>query len=128
MGKKDVEGALTHYAPDYVAIGTSGKTHDLAGERKDMVTAFAAPISQMQFTTIIHDITMEGGSGNQATATTMRHATGQVTNAQAGLSVPVVLDAEMRDFWIKGSSGWQLKREKLLSMKTMVNGKPMPTR
>lgn len=121
MAKKDINGTLAHHAPDYVTISAQGKTHDLNAERQDFLTAFNAPISNMQFGTTIHDVTLD--SNTQAVVTATRTATGGVSaNGKSGV---VAMNAELRDLWVKGAQGWQLKREKLISMKATLDGKPL---
>lgn len=125
VGRKDVDGALAHYAPEFVGVGAAGKTHDLKEERADFVKTFTTLNPRTSdIKTTIGKLTLDKAS-TEAAATVSRHGVLLIVDPQTKLNNVLVLDGTYQDIWAKHAGAWRLTREQTVSLKATMNGHPL---
>ena len=125
VSRKDVEGTLAHYAPDFVGVSAAGKTHDLKEERADFMKTFTSLNARSSVTrSTIQKLTV-GKGGAEAAVTVRRFGTLLLVNPQTQASDVLLLDGVYQDTWAKRPAGWQLVREQVMVFKATMNGKPL---
>lgn len=125
VGRKDVDGALAHYAPEFVGVGVAGKTHDLKEERADFVKTFTTlNLRTSDIKTTIDKLTL-AKTGSEAAATVSRHGVLLIVDPQTKLNNVLVLDGTYQDTWVKRAGAWRLTREQTVSLKATMNGQPL---
>lgn len=125
VARKDVDGALAHYAPDFVGLSAAGKAHGLKQERADFVKTFTTLNPRTSVTkTTITKLTLAKGGGEAAAAVT-RHGVLLLVDPQTKLNSVLVLDGVYQDTWAKRSGVWRLTRERATSLKATMNGHPL---
>ena len=122
--RKDIDGTLAHYAPDFVGVSSAGKAHDLKEERADFLHTFALPAKSSVSKSTIQKLTL-GKAGAEATVTVQRHGILLFVNPQTSLNDVLALDGIFQDIWAKRPAGWALTREQTISLKATMNGKPL---
>ncbi|GEM_PF-939638 len=123
VSRKNIEGTLAHYAPDFTSVTTAGKAHDLKEERVDFLKTFRTVKSSVTKSTI-QKVTL-GKGGSEAAVVVRRRGTVLVFNPQTQLNDVVVLDGAYQDAWVKRGGVWFLTREQASSFKATVDGKPL---
>lgn len=125
VSRKDVDGALAHYAPEFVGVGLAGKTHDLKEERADFVKTFTTLNPRTSdIKTTIDKLTLAKAS-TEAAATVSRHGVLLIVDPQTKLNNVLVLDGTYQDTWTKKAGAWHLTREQTVSLKATMNGQPL---
>lgn len=125
VSRKDVDGALTHYAPEFVGVGVAGKTHDLKEERADFVKTFTTLNPRTSdIKTTINTLTLAKAS-TEAAAAVSRHGVLLLVDPQTKLNNVLVLDGTYQDTWTKRAGVWRLTREQTVSLKATMNGQPL---
>jgi len=124
VARKDIEGTLAHYAPDFTAVSTAGKTHDLKEERADFLKTFRLPAKSGVTKSLIQKVTL-GKAGTEAVVAVHRQGTLLFVNPQTHFNDVLVLDGVYQDTWAKRSGAWLLTREQASSLKATMNGKPL---
>ena len=129
VGKAPASALFPHHAPDFVALDRKGRVTTLAQERQGLEMFEEKPLGESKHQTHIRQFVLQNTQGTQATVVAERHGNQLFTDPQnpahrSTLEGWVVT----RDFWVKGSEGWQIKREATLSVKGLFNGKPMGRR
>jgi len=124
VARKDIEGTLAHYAPDFTSTSTAGKTHDLKEERADFLKTFRLPAKSGVTKSTIQKVTL-GKAGAEAVVAVHRQGILLFANAQTHLNDVLVLDGAYQDTWAKRGGAWLLTREQASSLKATMNGKPL---
>jgi len=124
VAKRDITATLAFYAPDFVGVSKTGKSHGLAEERADFLKTFALPASAGVTVSTIQKLTLQK-AGSEAGVTLHRHGTLTLTDPAVHTSRAVVLDGVYQDVWAKRSGGWRLIREQVISAGATVDGKPV---
>ena len=124
VARRDINATLALYAPEFVGVSKTGKTHGLAEERADFVKTFALPASAGVTVSTIQKLTLQK-AGSEADVTLHRHGTLTLTDPAAHTSRIVVLDGVYQDVWVKRPGGWRLTREQVVSAAATVDGKPL---
>lgn len=124
VGRKDIDGTLAHYAPDFTGVSATGKTHDLKEERADFLKTFGLPAKSSVTKSTIQKVTW-GKAGAEATVSVHRHGILLFVNPQTKLNNILVLDGVYQDTWAKRSGAWLLIREQVSSLKATMNGNPL---
>lgn len=124
VARKDIEGTLAHYAPDFLSISTVGKTHGLKEERVDFLKTFRLPAKSSVTKSTIQKVTL-GKAGTEAVVAVRRRGILLFANPQTHLNDVLVLDGAYQDTWAKRSGAWLLTREQASSLKATMNGKPL---
>ena len=123
--RKDIDGTLAHYAPDFIGVSTTGKTHDFKEERADFLKTFTRSPPKSTITkSTIQKLTL-GKGRREATVTVQRHGILLFVNPQSGLNDVLVLDGVFQDVWAKRAGEWLLTREQASAVKATMNGKPL---
>ena len=122
--RKDIEGTLAHYAPDFTSVSTVGKTHDLKEERADFLKTFRLPAKSSVTKSTIQKVTL-GKAGAEALVSVHRHGILLFANPQTQLNQVLVLDGTYQDTWDKRGGAWLLTREQAFSFKATMDGKPL---
>ena len=123
VARKDIDGTLAHYAPDFTSLSLTGKAHDLTKERADFLKTFSLSVKSSVIKSTIQKVIV-GKAGMEATVTVKRHGILLFVNPQTQLNDVLVLDGVYQDTWAKRSGGWLLTREQESSRKATLNGKP----
>ncbi len=125
VSRKDVDGALAHYAPEFVGVGMAGKSHGLKEERADFVKTFTTlnPRTSDIKTTIGKLVLAKADT--EAAATVSRHGVLLIVDPQTKLNNVLVLDGTYLDTWTKRAGVWRLTREQTVSLKATMNGQPL---
>ena len=124
VAQRDIAATLAQYAPDFVGVRRTGKTHGLPEERADFLSTFALPAQPGVTQSVIEKLTL-AKAGTEANVTLHRHGTLTLTDAQTHGSRTVVLNGTYQDVWVKRSGVWRLTREQVISATATVNGKPL---
>ena len=124
VARKDIEGTLAHYAPDFTSISTVGKTHDLKEERTDFLKTFRLPAKSSVTKSTIQKVTL-GKAGAEAVVAVHRRGILLFVDPQTQLNRVLVLDGAYQDTWDKRSGTWLLTRELASSLKATMDGKPL---
>lgn len=124
VSRKDVEGTLAHYAPNFTSISTAGKVHDLKEERADFLKTFRLPAKSSVTKSTIQKVAL-GKAGTEAFVTVRRHGLLMLTDPQTQLNHVLALDGVYQDTWDKRSGVWQLTREQASSFKPTMDGRPI---
>ena len=124
VARRDINATLAEYAPDFVGVSRTGKTHGLPEERADFLETFALP-AQPGITQSTIEKLMLAKAGTEADVTLHRRGTLTLTDAQTRQSRTVVLNGTYQDVWTKRSGVWRLTREQAVSVTATVNGKPL---
>ena len=124
VSRKDIDGTLAHYAPDFTGVSATGKTHDLKEERADFLKTFSLPAKSSVTKSTIQKL-IWGKAGTEATVSVHRHGILLFVNAQTQLNDILVLDGIYQDTWAKRSGTWLLTREQATSLKATMNGRPL---
>lgn len=124
VSRKDIDGTLAHYAPDFTGVSATGKTHDLKEERTDFLKTFSLPAKSSVTKSAIQKVTWSK-AGAEATVSVHRHGVLLFVNPQTHLNDLLVLDGVYQDTWAKRSGVWLLTREQATSLKATMNGKPL---
>jgi len=124
VARHDIGATLAHYAPDFVGVSRSGKTHGLQEEKADFQATFALPAQPGVTHSTIQKLTL-AKAGTEADVSLHRLGSLSVTDAQTHVSRTVILNGTYQDVWVKHSSGWLLAREQEISVIATLNGKPL---
>ncbi len=124
VSRKDIDGTLAHYAPDFTGVSATGKTHDLKEERADFVKTFSLPAKSSVTKSTIQKLTWIK-AGAEATVSVHRHGILLFANTQTHLNDILVLDGVYQDTWAKRSGTWLLTREQATTVKATMNGRPL---
>jgi len=124
VARKDIEGTLAHYAPDFLSTSTVGKTHDLKEERADFLKTFRLPAKSSVTKSTIQKVTL-GKAGAEAVVAVHRQGILLFVNPQTHLNDVLVLEGAYQDIWAKRAGTWLLTREQASSLKATMNGKPL---
>ncbi len=124
VARKDIEGTLAHYAPDFTSVGTAGKAHDLKEERADFLKTFRLPAKSSVTKSTIQKVTL-GRAGAEAVVAVRRHGILLFADPQTQLNHVLVLDGVYQDTWAKRGGAWLLTREQASSLKATMDGKPL---
>ena len=123
VSRKDIEGTLAHYAPDFTSVSSVGKMHDLKEERVDFLKTFRTVKSSVTRSTI-QKVTLNK-AGAEAAVVVRRRGTLLVFNPQTQASNTVVLEGAYQDTWAKRGGAWLLTREQASSFKATMDGRPL---
>ncbi len=124
VARKDIEGTLAHYAPDFTSITTAGKAHDLKEERAEFLNTFRLPARSSVTKSTIQKVTL-GKAGLEAVVSVHRRGILLFINPQTQLNDTLVLEGAYQDTWAKRGGAWLLTREQASSLKATMNGKPL---
>lgn len=124
VARKDIEGTLAHYAPDFTAVSTLGKAHDLKEERADFLKTFRLPAKSSVTKSMIRKVTL-GKAGTEAVVAVHRRGILLFVDPQTQLNRVLVLDGVYQDTWDKRGGVWLLTREQASSLKATMDGKPL---
>ncbi len=124
VARRDINATLAEYAPDFVGVSRTGKTHGLPEERVDFLNTFALPAQPGVTQSTIEKLTL-AKAGAEADVTLHRRGTLTITDAQTHTPRTVVLNGEYQDVWARRSGAWRLTREQAISVTATVNGKPL---
>lgn len=124
VARRDITATLAGYAPDFVGVSRTGKSHNLSEERVDFLNTFALP-AQPGVTQSTIEKLMLAKAGTEADVTLHRRGTLTLTDTQTHQSRTVVLNGEYQDVWARRTVGWRLTREQAVSVTATVNGKPL---
>ncbi len=124
VARRDINSTLAEYAPDFVGISRTGKTHGLPEERADFLKTFALPAQPGVTQSTIEKLTL-AKAGTEADVTLHRRGTLTLTDPQTRTLRVVVLSGEYQDVWARRTAGWRLTREQAVSVTATVNGKPL---
>lgn len=120
--KKDVNGILAYYAPDYEHVNQRGQKTTLAAMRQQMPQLLQM-MKSIKATTAIKKFVLQG---SQATVAVASQGEMVGVDPQTKKAVKIVIFSSDEDLWVKGAKGWMQKRSKTLSSKQTVDGKPVP--
>ncbi|HZO87155.1 MAG TPA: nuclear transport factor 2 family protein [Chthonomonadaceae bacterium] len=121
MARKDVNGGLAHFAPDFEAVTRNGKKIMLPQIRQQL-----QQITMMQSIRAKSTIQKFRLKGNQAVVTVKEHADLTGVNPQNKQKLTMSIDSVSEDTWVKSGKGWLQKRSKSLRETAKINGKPIP--
>lgn len=121
---KNIDATLAQYAPDFVGVSRTGKTHGLKDERTDFLRTFALPAQSGGTQSAIQKLTLMK-AGAEADVTLHRHGRLTLIDPQTHGSRVVILDGIYQDVWAKRAAVWLLTREQEISVKVTVNGEPL---
>ena len=124
VARRDITATLAEYAPDFVGVSRTGKTHGLPEERADFLNTFALPAQPGVTQSTIEKLTL-AKAGAEADVTLHRRGTLTLTDARTHQSRTVVLNGTYQDVWTRRSGLWKLTREQVISTAATVNGKPL---
>jgi ketosteroid isomerase-like protein len=125
VSRKDIDGTLAHYAPDFVGVSAKGKAHDLKEERADFLKTFTSLPARSSVTkSTIQKLTL-AKAGAEAAVTVRRHGVLLLVNPQTQRNDVLVLDGVYQDTWAKRPAGWLLTREQVSSLRATMNGRPL---
>lgn len=124
VARRDITATLAEYAPDFVGVSRTGKTHKLPEERADFLNTFALPAQPGVTQSTIEKLTL-AKAGTEADVSLHRRGTLTLTDPQTRASRMVVLNGEYQDVWARRTGGWRLTREQAVSVTATVNGKPL---
>ncbi len=124
VARKDIEGTLAHYAPDFTSVSTAGKAHDLKEERADFLKTFRLSAKSSVTKSTIQKVTL-GKAGTEAVVAVRRRGILLFVNSQTQLNDVLVLDGAYQDTWAKRGGSWLLTREQASSLKATMNGRPL---
>ena len=124
VSRKDIEGTLAHYAPDFTSVTTAGKTHDLKEERAEFLKTFHLAVRSSVTKSTIQKV-MLGKAGAEAVVTVHRQGILLFVNPQTHLNDVLVLEGAYQDTWDKRAGAWLLTREQASSFKATMNGRPL---
>lgn len=124
VSRKDIEGTLAHYAPDFTSVSSAGKAHDLKEERAEFLKTFRLPAKSSVTRSTIQKLTL-GKAGAEAVVSVHRQGTLLFLNPQTHLNDVLVLEGGYQDTWAKRAGAWLLTREQASSFKATMNGKPL---
>jgi hypothetical protein len=117
--KKDVNGALSAYSPDFVYIAKDGQKGGLKVLKKKLIPLFAL-MQSVKATTAVQSFALKG---KDATATVKEHLEMLVVNPNTQVPQKFVADAVSEDLWTKTGQGWLQKRSKTKTEKASLDGK-----
>ena len=124
VARRDIAGTLAAYAPDFVGVSRTGKTHSFSEERQDFLNTFALPAQPGVTQSVIKKLAL-AKAGTEADVTLHRRGTLTLTDPQTRALRVVVLNGEYQDVWAKRTGVWRLTREQSVSVTATVNGKPL---
>ena len=124
VARKDIDGTLAHYAPDFTGISTVGKAHDLKEERAEFLKTFRLPVRSGVTHSTIQKVAL-GKAGTEAVVAVHRRGILLFADPQTQLNDVLVLDGTYQDTWAKRNGVWLLTREQASSFKATMNGKPL---
>ena len=127
VARRDINATLAEYAPDFVGVSRTGKTHGLPEERADFLNTFALPAQPGVTQSTIEKLAL-AKAGAEADVTLHRRGTLTINDAQTRTPRTVVLNGEYQDVWARRSGVWKLTREQAISVTATVNGKPLVDR
>ena len=120
FGRKDINDYMAFFAPDYVVINEHGERPAWPTLRRVFGYFFQIARESSIQTTILSVVPKAGGvivnTKEHMEITLVRPADHQVGH--------IVEDRRNRDFWVRKSDGWQLKRTKQISVQSTFNGQP----
>ena len=115
MIAKDVQKGMSNYAPDAVVMDAKNKPMSLSALQSGLQMLFSAATS-VQSTTTVSSVEAKGQG---ITASTSSKVT--LTNAQGTIEST----STSRDYWEKVNGTWKIKRSRVLSDQTLLNGRPL---
>ena len=124
VSRKDIEGTLAHYAPDFTSVTTVGKTHDLKEERAEFLKTFRLPARSSVTKSTIQKLAL-GKAGVEAVVSVRRRGTLLFLNPQTQSNDTLILEGTYQDTWAKRGGTWLLTREQASSLKATMNGRPL---
>jgi len=125
VARKDVDGTLAHYAPDFVGVSHTGKAHDIKEERADFVKTFTTLNLRSNVSHSAIQALALGKGGAEAQVTLRRHGVLLLANPQTRVNYVLVLDGVYQDTWAKRAGAWLLTREQEKTIKATMNGLPL---
>jgi hypothetical protein len=117
--KKDVKGALSSLAPDFVFVSKDGQKGDVKLLKRRLTPLFAL-MQNVKSKSEIQKLTLKG---NAATATVRQHLEMLILNQQTQQPQRFVADATSDDLWTKTGAGWLQKRMTTTRETAMLDGK-----
>ena len=117
--KKDLEGSLTGYAPDFVFVSPDGQKGDMKLLKRRLAPIFAL-MQTVKAKTQVQSVVVKG---KDAAATVKTHLEMLILNPQTQMPQKVAADAVSLDTWGKTSSGWLQKRMATKSETATLDGK-----
>jgi ketosteroid isomerase-like protein len=118
LSAKDVDKAMSYFAPDTVQTDTKGKPIPLAAMKTGLQTMFNAA-SSVESKTTISSVEVKGPGVTVSMASKM--------TATTPLG-PLVASSTSRDYWEQVGGAWKIKRSRSLTESVTLNGKPLPGR
>lgn len=124
VARRDIDATLALYAPDFIGVSRTGKTHGLPEERSDFLYTFALPGQSSVTQSTIQKLIL-AKAGTEADVTLHRHGILTLLDPQTHASRAVTLDGVYQDVWAKHTGVWHLTREQAVSVTATMNGKPL---
>jgi len=124
VARRDIGTTLAHYAPDFVGVSRTGKTHGLQEEKADFQATFALPAQPGVTHSTIQKLTL-AKAGTEADVSLHRLGSLSLPGPQTHASRTVLLNGTYQDVWVKRPAGWMLAREQEVSVTATLNGKPL---
>ena len=124
LNEQNINKAYAHFAPDCVFVGEQNRSYGLVQERAEITRTLNQAKSKMTFSSSITSITPKTSSATEVTVSVTRRITSTILWRKTMQPAPVEIKAEIRDFWVKGANGWQVKREKIETPQMTIDGKP----
>ena len=120
VAKKDINGAFSTVAPDFMAGDTQGHQASLRDLKPQMQTVFQSS-STIKATTVITKFNFKG---NQATVTVKNRTLMNLKAPKGGKPAKATVDSEEEDLWVKNGTRWERRIATVLSQTMTKNGKP----
>jgi ketosteroid isomerase-like protein len=121
MAKKDMNGVMAYFTPDFQQIGPDGRKATLA-EMKQMIQMQMQMMQNPKMKTTIQKFSLKG---KEAKATVKQHFAASIVNPQTSKVIKVASDETSDDTWVKTARGWQLRKSVTLTSRQTADGKPI---
>jgi hypothetical protein len=120
--KKNVEAALSINTSDYTVTDIKGKSLSLA-QIKQAFSQLTAISESIQLSSTVEKVTLKG---NTAVVVTSDKSLFVLVNPQNGQKGKMEGTSRNEDLWVQKNGAWKRQKNKVLSNKTLLNGKPLP--
>lgn len=119
--RKDVAGMMSVYTPDFTITYPNGRVINktqLQQETEKILPSVKAVVAH----DVIKTISLKGDS---AFVESSRNSTSVAENPDTHKPDRIVLNATLKDVWVKSGAKWLLKQSRVAASSFIVNGKPM---
>nr|WP_309689198.1 nuclear transport factor 2 family protein [Armatimonas sp.] len=119
--KKDIDSALSINTSDFTTTDTKGKKLTLA-EFKAAFMQITTIAQSIKLSSTVEKVTLKGDT---ATVTVSDKSLFTLANPQTGKKAQMEGASRNEDTWVKKSGVWKRQKNRALSNKTLMDGKPV---